>query len=72
VHAGLAPGLLTVDARGFASASVLPYIDARRDLGVFVTREAPQADPGDVARDESMDEVRDVLEQWGYAAPGAK
>ena len=49
-------------------------LDPRRDSGAFVTREplsdlgAGQAQP----RPEALKEVKELLENWGYAAPSRK
>jgi arylsulfatase A-like enzyme len=68
----LAGGLRDGDARSIATSDALPYIDPGRDLGLFVTRDPSLAEGGTDPRDEALGEIRDLLEQWGYAAPSAK
>jgi len=70
-------GMTSDDGRDEAAATALPVIDPSRDLGLFVTRDRPAgaADRGLAEPTSSVEadrETRRVLEQWGYAHPGAK
>lgn len=69
----LATGMRTVDDRLLLTADAVPYIDPRRDLGVFLTRE-PAGDLADSVRptsDAALKEVGELLEAWGYANKSA-
>lgn len=64
----LSSGLAGEEARQAAQAFMLPTIDPRRDVGVFVARdrgEAPatSSDPSD----EGAEEMARLLREWGYA-----
>jgi arylsulfatase A-like enzyme len=63
-------GIAGDDARAEAYAGSAPMIDPARDLGVFVTRDRPQAAPAaspSNAAPEAAAEMQQVLRQWGYA-----
>lgn len=64
-------GLTSDDARFAASASALPQIDPRRDLGLFVVREAQgaggEAASTTEASEEGAAEMARLLREWGYA-----
>jgi arylsulfatase A-like enzyme len=63
-------GIAGDDARAEAYAASAPMIDPARDLGVFVTRDRPQAVPaGSPANPapQAAAEMQQVLQQWGYA-----
>jgi hypothetical protein len=69
----LAGGLFDADDRAVASSASPPFIDARRDEGLFVSLdplEEPGVAPG-AAGQESMREVERLLEAWGYASPAS-
>jgi arylsulfatase A-like enzyme len=64
----LKKGLVTDEARLAANASTIPTIDARRDLGLFVTRERPgEAEPTTGPSEEGAEETARLLREWGYA-----
>ncbi len=63
----LATGLVLPDARAFAVGAGLPRLEPRLDLGAFIV-----IAPGDVSvvdgrSDDAMQEMRGLLESWGYA-----
>lgn len=65
-------GIAGDDARAEVYAAGAPLIDPSRDLGVFVTRDRPQAAPGSAAEGApaskaALSEMQQVLQQWGYA-----
>ncbi len=65
----LRKGIATDEARLAAQATMLPTIDPRRDVGLFVTRDRRAGD-ADVARegaDEGAEEMARLLKEWGYA-----
>jgi hypothetical protein len=60
-------GVASDEARAAAHATVLPPIDGKRDLGVFVVREGrAEAGEGTVS-DEGAEEMARLLKEWGYA-----
>lgn len=62
-------GVSTDEARLAAHATLLPTIDPRRDVGLFVARERRGAE-GDGAREtpeEGSEEMARLLREWGYA-----
>lgn len=68
----LRKGMTTDEARAAADARMLPPIDPRRDLGLFVVRErrnagADGADGRDSTTDEGAEEMARLLREWGYA-----
>ncbi|MCC6644504.1 MAG: sulfatase [Polyangiaceae bacterium] len=63
----LAAGLVGADARAFAVGEAVPRIDPRGDLGVFVVVAPGDVSVVDGARDEALQEMRGLLEAWGYA-----
>lgn len=66
-------GLLTEEGRLAANAAAVPTIDPRRDLGLFVARERPNANQGSDAEtpatttEEGAEETARLLREWGYA-----
>ena len=69
----VATGMRTVDDRLILTSDTSPYVDPRRDLGVFLTRD-PAGDLTDSVRptsDAALKEVGELLEAWGYANKGA-
>ena len=65
----LRSGIATDEARAAAYSPVLPPIDPRRDLGLFVTRERP-GEPSAPEREmtsEGAEEMGRLLKEWGYA-----
>ena len=62
-------GLATDEARLAAQSPLLPAIDPRRDVGLFVVRERRgEGDaPGPQASDEGAEEMARLLREWGYA-----
>lgn len=65
----LLPGILDAEGRLAATAEAIPWIDPRRDLGLFVLRD-PSTDVGLslTLGGEAMGEVQQLLSNWGYAA----
>jgi arylsulfatase A-like enzyme len=70
---GLRQGLKNDEARLAAQSALLPPIDPRRDVGLFVVRERRGgADDARVEGDESAEEMARLLREWGYAhGPGS-
>lgn len=70
----LQKGLATDEAREIAAAALLPQIDPRRDLGLFVARDRGAAAAGDALEitGEGADEMNRLLREWGYAQGPAK
>jgi arylsulfatase A-like enzyme len=70
----LAAGLTTEDARALANASALPWIDAAREVGLFVTREARRegAEPSREASPEANEDAERMLRAWGYVQGGGR
>ena len=69
----LRSGIVTDEARLVAQATLLPPMDPRRDVGVFVIRER-RGEAGETRDDgdESAEEMARLLREWGYAhAPAA-
>jgi arylsulfatase A-like enzyme len=64
----LRAGMTTDEARRVAQSTMLPSIDARHDVGVFVVRER-RGDVADVREDdpEGAEEMARLLREWGYA-----
>ena len=70
-------GIAADEARAIAASPALPTIDARRDVGVFVTRDlrgaggaggaVPSADADQDADQERVEETARLLREWGYA-----
>ena len=67
-------GLVTDEAREIAAAALLPQIDPRRDLGLFVARDRGASAAGDALEitGEGADEMNRLLREWGYAQGPAK
>jgi hypothetical protein len=65
----LAGGVATDEARAAAAGTELPYVDAARDLGLFVVRDrvAESRPPERVWSGEGAREVNRLLREWGYA-----
>jgi arylsulfatase A-like enzyme len=64
----LRSGLMSDEARLAAQAPLLPPIDPRRDVGLFVVRERrgeTKESPADA--DEGAEEMARLLREWGYA-----
>ncbi len=70
-------GIASDEARDEVYAEAPPAIDPARDLGVFFTRDRPDAEPaGDgpsapPPSAEAAKEMQRMLQQWGYAHKGA-
>jgi hypothetical protein len=65
-------GMTSDEARGVATAALLPSIDPRRDTGLFVVRErgGDVGDGSEAAREsdpEGAEEMTRLLREWGYA-----
>jgi arylsulfatase A-like enzyme len=63
-------GVATDEARAEIYAAAPPVVDPKRDLGVFVTRDAREHAPAeapDPASAGAAEEMRRVLQDWGYA-----
>jgi hypothetical protein len=62
-------GIKSDDARLLAQASLLPSLDPRRDLGLFVARERRGGESTEAREesDESAEEMARLLREWGYA-----
>jgi arylsulfatase A-like enzyme len=60
-------GLRTDDARVAAQSLVLPHIDPKRDVGMFVTRERKFEGDTREQPDEGAEEMARLLREWGYA-----
>ena len=67
-------GLLDDAARAAAYAPVQPNIDARKDLGLFVTRDRTGGDSGKGRTEthEGNAEMERLLKEWGYAHGSSK
>ena len=65
-------GIATDEARDVAYAASVPFIDAVRDKGLFVTRSRRQnAQAADRAHGaEGAAEMGRLMKEWGYATPG--
>lgn len=70
----LKKGVLTDEGRLAAHATLLPTIDPRRDVGLFVVRErrggsgeSESREPGSPTSDEGAEEMARLLKEWGYA-----
>jgi arylsulfatase A-like enzyme len=64
-------GIADDEARAEVYAAAPPLIDAARDLGVFVTRDKPllqgAAGPAEPIDPGAAEEMKRVLQDWGYA-----
>lgn len=64
----LRAGIMTDEARAVAHSTLLPPIDPRRDVGLFVVRER-RGEPDGTREDdaEGAEEMARLLREWGYA-----
>jgi arylsulfatase A-like enzyme len=60
-------GLTSDDARTAAQSLVLPHIDPKRDVGIFVTRERKYDGETHEPAEEGAEEMTRLLREWGYA-----
>jgi hypothetical protein len=64
----LRKGIATDEARIAAQSPLLPPIDARRDVGLFVVRERRgELETAPAEGDEGAEEMARLLREWGYA-----
>jgi arylsulfatase A-like enzyme len=64
----LRAGIVGEEARAAALSAMLPFIDPRSDLGLFVTRQSSR-EPETITRAKggAGDEMRQLMREWGYA-----
>ncbi|HEY8080143.1 MAG TPA: sulfatase, partial [Labilithrix sp.] len=68
VAPALRRGVTTDEARAAAGSPMLPSIDPRRDVGLFVARERKgEIELGPQVPDEGAEEMARLLREWGYA-----
>jgi hypothetical protein len=68
VAPSLRAGVATADARAAAESPVLPLVEPRREIGLFVVRER-RGEPSDrpTASRKDFEEMARLLREWGYA-----
>jgi hypothetical protein len=66
VAPALAAGLRGDTARRAAAADALPWIDAERELGLFIARDVAAQELELTPRDAAKEEAMDLMRAWGY------
>ncbi len=65
-------GMMSTTAPSELRAAALPFMDPRRDFGLFVTRESSsRADESTGPEAAASDEMARLLREWGYAHGGS-